>query len=145
MAGRDANSPDTEQAATVWRMMSELVLDNQRRKAVADAIGMSFGRTRAIRRIAHRPMTMGELAEALGVERPNATALVNELETEGIVRRRPNPSDRRSTIVEATSKGSSIARRADAILDAPPDSLTSLTADELNSLERLLTAIHDRR
>ena len=34
--------------------MSELVLDHQRRREVSDAVGLSFSRTRALRRVAER-------------------------------------------------------------------------------------------
>lgn len=119
--------------------MSDLVLDNQRRKAVADETGMSFGRTRAIRRVARRPMSMSELAAALGIDPPNATVLVDELEQQGLVRRRQNPDDRRSKLVEATRKGAGIARRADAILDTPPEALAALSERDLAMLKRLLS------
>ena len=93
--------------------MSDLVLDNNRRREVSEALGMSFGRTRALRRLARRPMSMGELAAALGIDPPNATVVVDELETLGLVRRGPHPTDRRAKVVEATSEGQAMARRAD--------------------------------
>ena len=97
--------------------MCDLVLDNERRREVADALGISFGRARAVRRLARRPMSMGELAAALGIDPPNATTVVDDLEALGLVRRRPHPTDRRAKLVEATRKGKDMARRADAILE----------------------------
>ena len=91
--------------------MSDLVLDNGRRRQVSEALGMSFGRTRAIRRLARRPMPMGELAAMLGMDPPNVTVLVDDLEAQGLVRRRPHPTDRRAKLVEATRKGKALARR----------------------------------
>src|SRR4051812_47045651 len=110
MDDRDAVSQE------VWLLMSDLVLDHQRRRAVTEAVGMSFGRARAIRRLARRPLSMGELAAALDIDRPNATVLVDDLEAQGLVRRQPHPTDRRAKLVEATRKGKGLARRADAIL-----------------------------
>lgn len=138
MADRDKDTR-TSAATEVWKLMSDLVLDNQRRRAVADETGMSFGRTRAIRRVARKPMSMSELAAALGIDPPNATVLVDELEQQGLVRRRQNPDDRRSKLVEATKKGAVIARRADAILDTPPEALTALSERDLATLKRLLS------
>ncbi len=122
-------SPAT--AREVWLLMSDLVLDNQRRREVSEVVGMSFGRTRAIRRLARQPMSMGELAAILGIDPPNATTLVDELEAQGLVRRRPHPTDRRAKVVEATRKGKELARRADAILATPPPALSALSADDL--------------
>ena len=125
-------------ARDVWLLISDLVLDNQRRREVAEAVGMSFGRTRAIRRLAHQPMSMGELAAVLGIDPPNATTLVDELESQGLVRRRPHPTDRRAKMVETTRKGKELARRADAILATPPPELTALSAHDLDTLRRIL-------
>jgi DNA-binding MarR family transcriptional regulator len=125
--------------AEVWLLMSNLVLDQERRREVSDAVGISFGRARAVRRLARRPMSMSELATALGIERPNATALVDELEAQGLVRRRPHPTDRRAKLVEATRKGKALARRADEILATPPPQISGLSPEELKTLHRILT------
>jgi DNA-binding MarR family transcriptional regulator len=125
-------------AREVWLLMSDLVLDNERRRDVADAVGMSFGRARTIRRLARRAMSMSELAEALGIDRSNATVVVDDLEAQGFVRRRPHPTDRRAKLVEATAKGKRLARRAEAILATPPPAITALSAEDLQMLRALL-------
>ena len=122
----------------VWRIMSDLVLDNMRRREVSEALGMSFGRARAIRRLAREPLSMGELAAALGIDPPNATVLVDDLEAQGLVRRRPHPTDRRAKLVETTRRGKALARRADDILATPPAALNELSADDLDALQRIL-------
>jgi len=118
--------------------MTDLVLENTRRREVSDALGMSFGRTRAIRRLAAAPMSMRELAAALGIDPPNATVVVSELEAQGLVQRRPHPTDGRAKLVEATRKGKELARRADEILATPPPGLAALGEDDLDTLRRLL-------
>jgi DNA-binding MarR family transcriptional regulator len=128
-------------AREVWLLMSDLVLDNERRREVADALGISFGRTRTIRRLARRPMSMGELAAALGIDPPNATVVVADLESLGLVRRRPHPTDGRAKVVEATRKGKEMARRADAILATPPPALSALGAEDLETLRRILESV----
>lgn len=141
MTARTEPTPEHDPARRAWLRMSDLVLANERRRAVADALGMSFGRARAVRRVARRPMTMSELAEALGIDRPNATTLVDGLENEGLVRRRPHPTDRRAKLVEATRKGKALARRADEILGTPPAALTALDPQDLDALVRILDRI----
>jgi DNA-binding MarR family transcriptional regulator len=128
-------------AREVWLLMSDLVLDNQRRREVSEAVGMSFGRARAIRHVTRRPMSMGELAAALGIDPPNATVLVDDLEAQGLVRRAPHPTDRRTKLVQATRRGKSLARRADAILSTPPAGLSELTPEDLEALRRILTSV----
>jgi len=130
-----------ERAREVWLLMSDLVLDNERRREVSETLGISFGRARTVRRLARRPMSMSELAAALGIDPPNATVVVDDLETLGLVRRRPHPTDRRAKVVEATRKGKEMARRADAILATPPPALSALSTEDLEALRRILTSI----
>lgn len=142
-----ANVDDRNETAALareaWRLMSDLVLDNQRRREVTEALGISFGRARAVRRLARRPMAMGELAAVLGIDPPNATVVVDDLESMGLVRRRPHPTDRRTRMVEATRKGKQLARRGDEILGTPPAALSALAADDLEALRRILTSAAD--
>jgi DNA-binding MarR family transcriptional regulator len=128
-------------ARDVWLLMSDLVLDNQRRRQVTEALGMSFGRSRALRRLARRPMSMGELAQMLGIDPPNATTLVADMEAQGLVRRKPHPTDGRAKLVEPTRKGRALARKADEILATPPPGLGALDADDLATLRRILDRV----
>lgn len=127
-------------ARDVWALMSDLVLDNQRRREVAGATGISFGRSRAVRRLVKKPMSMRELADALGIDPPNATAVVDELESMGLVRRGPHPTDGRAKLVEATRKGKALARKADEILATPPAELSALAPEDLDTLRRILVS-----
>ena len=129
----------SEVAHEVWQLMSNLVLDNQRRRDVTEAVGMSFGRARLIRRVAARPMSMSDLASMLGIERSNATTLVNDLEDQGLVIRKSDPDDRRTRLVVATREGKKIADRANQILRTPPEALNELSLRDLETLQRLLS------
>jgi DNA-binding MarR family transcriptional regulator len=129
---------ERDAAQRAWSAMGDLVLDNQRRREVSDALGMSFGRIRAIRRLARAPMTMGKLANMLGIDAPYATLVVDELERQGLVERRPHPTDRRVKLVAATDAGAAVARQANEIMGRPPEGLTRLSGPQLKELARLL-------
>lgn len=139
---RDAASVTSRE---VWLLISDLVLDNERRREVSDALGINFGRARALRRLAREPMSMGELAAALAIDPANATVVVDDLESLGLARRRPHPTDRRAKVVEATRKGKDMARRADAILGTPPPALSALSTDDLEALRRILKSVTARK
>jgi len=130
-----------DSAREVWLLMSDLVLDNTRRREVSDALDMSFGRARAIRRLARRPMSMREFADAMDIDPPNATVLVADLEAQGLARRTPHPTDGRAKVVEATRKGKALARRANEILATPPAALSELDADDLQTLRQILESL----
>jgi DNA-binding MarR family transcriptional regulator len=137
---REVPDRSAEVARAVWAAMCELVLDNERRREVVDTVGLSFARVRALRRLVRGPLSMGELASALTIDAPNATAVVDDLEELGLVRRRPHPSDRRARLVELTRKGRDIARRADTVLGRPPAALLALDPADLENLARILGA-----
>jgi DNA-binding MarR family transcriptional regulator len=140
-AGRRRATSQKDPAARAWSIMSDLVLDNERRREVSDALGLPFGRVRALRRIAASPMTMGELAAALGTEKPYVTIVVDELERQGLVERRPHPTDRRVKLVATTARGTAAARRANEILGRLPEGLATLSEPELTELARILDAV----
>jgi DNA-binding MarR family transcriptional regulator len=137
------NRAPTTPTEEAWKLMGDLVLDNARRREVTATVGMSFGRLRALRRIARHPRTMGELASMLGVDPPNLTPIVDALEQDGLVERQPHPTDRRAKLVVATRRGREQAKKADEILERPPAGLTGLTAEEVGTLVALLQRIHD--
>jgi DNA-binding MarR family transcriptional regulator len=135
----------SDTAREVWLLMNDLVLAESRRREVTEATGMSFSRTRALRRLARQPLSMGELARALGMDPPNVTVLVDDLEKQGLVRRKPHPTDRRAKLVEPTRKGTSLARRAEEILGTPPSGLSALSEEDLEALRRILGPVLNRR
>ncbi len=123
--------------------MSDLVLAKQRRREVVDAVGISFARTRALRRLSRRSMSMTELAQSLEIDKPNATTVVDELEALGLVRRTQHPTDRRAKVVETTAKGNAAAARADEILGTPPPAISELGRERLTTLREILKQAAD--
>lgn len=132
----------SDSAERVWVAMRTLVLEvSDRRAAAAAALGMSFVRVRALRRLARSPMTMRDLAAALSIDRPYTTVVVDDLEQRGLAERRPDGEDRRRKIVALTAEGRRLAREAEAILNVPPPQLAALPPDELATLDRILEAV----
>ncbi|WP_234343720.1 MarR family winged helix-turn-helix transcriptional regulator [Streptomyces sp. NRRL F-5123] len=132
-------------AERVWGNLRALVLEhNERRKEVAEALGMSFFRIKALRRIAkhpEQPYRMSELAAELACDRPYLTLVVDDLEERGLVRRTQHPEDRRAKIVSATPAGLATAARANAILGTPPPALLALPPDDLAALDRITAGL----
>jgi DNA-binding MarR family transcriptional regulator len=129
---------DTDLARRAWRAMSDVVLDHDRKVAVSEALGLSFARVRALRRLAAQPHTLRALADRLAADPPYVTLIVDDLEARGLVQRLPHPDDRRSKLVQLTAAGRTAAARADAILDEPPAALRDVPAEDLAALLRVL-------
>ena len=112
-----------------------------------EASGLTAPRLSALSVIVFRgPITLGALAEAEQVRPPTITRLVQELERDGLVRRRGDPADRRIQRVQATAAGKRLlqegrARRVAALADSvrllpPPD--RRLLEQATPVLERLI-------
>lgn len=130
-------------AVRIWEGMKLLVLDDDRRREVAVALGMSFTRSRALRRLTAGPTTMRGLADRLGTDAPYATLIVNDLEERGLVERTVNPDDRRAKLVTVTESGRRAAELANEILSRPPAALAALDPDDLAHLDRIFTRLRE--
>ncbi|WP_242901736.1 MarR family winged helix-turn-helix transcriptional regulator [Actinomadura terrae] len=131
-----AGEPDL--AARAWRNLRILLHERgDRRREVVAALGMSFTRTKALRRLAAGPLTLRELADVLLTDRPYTTLLVDDLVERGLVERTPNHADRRSKIVSITEAGRVLAAEAERILGTPPAELRDLPPEDLAALDRI--------
>lgn len=132
-------SPNAEVAMRVYAAMSQLVLgSDDRKRHVVDVTGLSFSRSRALRRLVNGPLRMSDLATLLTMDKPYTTLVVDDLERRGLVVRTVAPDDRRAKVVTLTEAGRVIAEQAQEILARPPEALSRLDADELATLEDLL-------
>ena len=123
--------------------MQRFVDAHNRRGELADALGFRLGggRGRILFQLRDTSMTLGQLAEANGIDAPYATLIVDKLEAHGLVERQPHPDDRRRKLVTLTNAGHDAIASADAILLRPPSALKRLPADDLAQLTALLTRL----
>jgi DNA-binding MarR family transcriptional regulator len=133
-----------ELEARAWRGIRALVLDRyDRRREVCESLSMSFIRAKALRYLAEEPLTMRELAARLSIDAPYTTLVVDDLQRRGLVERSAHPTDRRSKIVTATPDGLAAARRAEDILNEPPDPVRQLDAADIEALDRIVARLLD--
>ena len=131
------------QAARVWTAMRDLT-DSYPSKEVLRAalnLGRGSGRVKALLWLTEGPMSLSALAEAVRVDAPYATLIVDNLEERGLVERRADPADRRRKLVALTPEGKEAAQRALRIKREPPPGFAALTAAELDVLEDLVQRI----
>ena len=83
-----------------------------------------------------------ELAEFLSLDPSQIVALVDSLETRRLLKRAPDPRDRRSKIISATAEGHRLYVRASAVVQQADDiSLRALSAEDRKQLRTLLGRI----
>ena len=130
-------------ADDVWRTMAALVMNNRDswKRAVVERTGLPFSRVRILSRLAKKPMTVKQIAQAATVDAPAATVAVNDLESRGLVVREIDPTNRRCKVVSLTDAGRDMVQTIDATDDPAPDVLLSLEAAELGKLKAILSKL----
>ena len=87
-------------------------------------------------------MTMGRLADLLGVSLSNASGLIDRLEERGYVERTRVPEDRRIVMVRVTDAGVRLIEENDALSDElMRDVLARLSPDELPAIARATAGV----
>ncbi|WP_307846346.1 MarR family winged helix-turn-helix transcriptional regulator [Actinospica durhamensis] len=130
----------SDPADEAWALMYRFVDAHGRRGELADALGFRLGggRGKALLRLRQGPLTLSQLAQAVGADAPYTTLIVDKLEAHGLVERRPHPEDRRRKLVVLTDAGRHAVATAEAITLRPPPALSSLPARDLEQLTALL-------
>ncbi|WSZ86845.1 MarR family transcriptional regulator [Streptomyces sp. NBC_00859] len=86
-----------------------------------------------------QPHGMGELSTMLGLEKSSLTGLVDRAERRGLVRREPDPQDRRAVRVALTSEGARVSGAFSALASARMEALTGgVSTAERNRLAAAL-------
>ncbi|WP_433167011.1 MarR family winged helix-turn-helix transcriptional regulator [Kribbella sp. CA-247076] len=120
----------------------------RQRRASKDNLGsaVTHGQFRVLRTLdnAGRALRLSELAGQLGIVPRSATSVVDDLEAAELVARRPDPDDRRATLVDLTPAGADVLatvrrQRRDAMLTL----IERLDTREQADLLRLLTRLAD--
>jgi DNA-binding MarR family transcriptional regulator len=108
--------------------------------------GMSYARGRVVAALhALGPVKMRELSDAVGVTPRTITGLVDALEADGWVERRPDPGDRRATIVVLTpAAGSAFDRLLQAYRGLAQDLVGDIPEADLQRAITVIELIADR-
>ncbi|MGV3759780.1 MAG: MarR family winged helix-turn-helix transcriptional regulator [Actinomycetota bacterium] len=94
---------------------------------------LTFSRTGAL--------PLGKMGERLMIHPTSVTNIVDRLEAQGLVRRVPHPTDRRTTLCEITRDGRERVEKATAAVSAVDLGIAGLTEREVEQLTRLLAKL----
>jgi MarR family transcriptional regulator, temperature-dependent positive regulator of motility len=113
------------------------------RRTGEELLGMRFKPYMTLGYIRDHPgITQQELESALFMDANSVVLILNELEAAQFSVRRRDPNDRRRHIVDITSAGRKALERADKARDSLEDEvLGTLSADERQTLRRLLERV----
>lgn len=130
------------------RLGALLVIAARRGQEVAKRrltpLGLSVQLCGVLNLLAEGPVSQQALGEQLGIDRTTMVELIDQLEHDGVVVRRRNPTDRRSYALVLTPHGRSVQKRAARAFDAVSDEVfSSLSAAEKRTLAGLLGRVVD--
>ncbi len=104
--GRRDSASDETLPEAFWSVARRLRDTSQETLAPWD---ITPSHLRALRVLArHGTMRLTDLSDHLHIAPRSTTEVVDALESRGLVERRPDPGDRRATLVEVTEQGASV-------------------------------------
>jgi MarR family transcriptional regulator, organic hydroperoxide resistance regulator len=123
-----------------WALMARLYWQMRPRMArVAGEFGLSPPQLFALKALdPDHPVPMSALATALHCDNSNVTGLVDRLEGQGLVERRPAEHDRRVRMVVVTEQGAAVRARLSAAIQEVPPELAALSEADQRTLRDIL-------
>jgi len=92
----------------------------------------------------YAPAPVGELVRVFGVKQSTFTSLLDRLERDGLLRREPNPADRRSFLIHLTERGRELTGRLNRLLAKLEDDIRSrLRRTEAKGFHAVMAAVED--
>jgi DNA-binding MarR family transcriptional regulator len=113
-------------------------------EAALAGVGLSIPKLSVISELVRsgEPLALGELATRLSCVKSNMTQLVDRLESDGLVRRVDDPSDRRAVKAAITDKGREKAAAGAAEIDRLNRALAAaVQGDDRAAVERVVAAL----
>ncbi|MWK34846.1 MarR family transcriptional regulator [Actinomadura sp. J1-007] len=140
MTGMPAQDPEQDERlrAEIWRSLYDFFLgEHERLLQSVSGLGVSPGDLKALMRLVPgRGEPMRALADTWRCDASTVTWIVDRLERQGLVERRPHESDRRVKVVALSERGRDLQAALFARLYRPPAALADLPPAELEALHR---------
>jgi DNA-binding MarR family transcriptional regulator len=106
MTGRHDSAGDETLSDAFWSVARQLREASHASLVPWDITPAHLRALRALKR--HGTLRLSELSGHLHIAARSTTEVVDALESRGLVERRPDPGDRRATLVEVTEHGASV-------------------------------------
>lgn len=110
---------------------------------IASRVGVNRTDLRCLDWLYDGPLSVGHLAEAIGLSSAATTTVVDRLEQKGFVRRVGDPVDRRRTLVELSEHAGELGALYAPLVEAGSKMLAKRTAQDLETIRDFLLASRD--
>jgi DNA-binding MarR family transcriptional regulator len=138
----DADVADAMAAATSIMRAQQIVL-----AAVDGALrpfGLTFARYEGLVLLLFSrrgTLPLGIMGQRLMIHPASVTNIIDRLENQGLVRRRPHPTDGRTTLAEITEEGRRLATEATAAVNGVAFGLGGLSGPDAEDLKRIIATL----
>jgi len=123
-----------------WALIGQLFWEMRPRMIrIAGEFGLSPPQLFALKTLdPDNPVPMSALASALHCDNSNVTGLVDGLEAQGLVERRPGDHDRRVRMLVVTEHGAQVRTRLTEVMQEVPPELAALSGADQRALRDIL-------
>ena len=138
---RSSTIPTVAPGARAWQLMYEVFKASKPfMEVMAAGFEMTPQQIYALRSLSNeRPLAMSELATSLGCDASNVTAIVDKLESRGLVERRAADRDRRVKALVMTDAGVRLRERIEERMQQqPPPAIDNLSDADQRTLATIL-------
>ena len=138
---RSSTIPTVAPGARAWQLMYEVFKASKPfMEVMAAGFEMTPQQIYALRSLSNeRPLAMSELATSLGCDASNVTAIVDKLESRGLVERRAADRDRRVKALVMTDAGVRLRERIEERMQQqPPPAIDNLSEADQRALATIL-------
>lgn len=125
---------------TIWALDHRLQSHSKKMKS---ATGVTGPQRLVLRLISMQPkISPSDLARALFFHKSTITIVLRSLEAQKLVKRVPNPDDRRGFLLTLTARGESIARKKTGTVEAAVRAvLSKMAANDVRAARKALDAL----
>jgi len=138
-------APTDDPAVEAWQLLWRLMQANKPRfMALAQEMGLAPMQLHALRLIEPGDgVPMSSLAGKLFCDNSNVTGIVDRLEAQGLVQRRPAEHDRRVKTLVITDTGTKLRGEVERRMSVPPPPLAGLSEEDAVALRDILSRALD--
>lgn len=136
------DEPDVMAAVTSIMRAQQILIGRINR--LLEPFGLTFARYEALVLLTFSrrgALPLGKVGERLQVHPASVTNAIDRLEQQGLVRRRPHPTDGRTTLAEITDAGRDVAARATNALTADRFGADGLGDEQARGITALIATL----
>jgi len=143
-SGLDKDRDAAPSGQTIFSLLHAAHALEDKVEAALGSVGLSSPKFSVLNALvqAKEAQSLGDLANKLSCVKSNMTQLIDRLETDGLVKRVPDPSDRRAVRAEITAKGREKQEAGTKVIgDLESEFAGAVSPADRAAFGRLLTAI----